>query len=50
VLVTGFVVVAPDHFSRKELFTGAAVVFGIVLLATLIAPLFAPKSKQEVTS
>ena len=60
VLVTGFVVVAPDHFTRKELFTGAAVVFGVLVLAMLIAPLFAPKAKelnekqpnekQEVTS
>ncbi len=46
VLVTGFVVVAPDHFTRKELFTGAAVVFGVLVLAMLIAPLFAPKAKQ----
>ena len=52
VLVTGFVVVAPDHFTRKELFTSAAVVFGVLVLAMLIAPLFAPKAKeeQEVTS
>jgi NADH-quinone oxidoreductase subunit H len=48
VLVTGFVVVAPDHLSRKELFTGAAAVFGVLVLAMLIAPLFAPKPKQEV--
>ena len=46
VLVTGFVVVAPDHFTRKELFTGAAVVFGVLVLAMLIAPLFAPKAKE----
>ena len=50
VLVTGFVVVAPDHFSRKALFTGAAVVFGVLVLAMLITPLFTPKPTQEVTS
>ncbi|MGZ6544626.1 MAG: NADH-quinone oxidoreductase subunit NuoH [Actinomycetota bacterium] len=52
VLVTGFVVVAPEHLTRKELFTGAAVVFGVLVLGMLIAPLFAPKPKQdqEVTS
>ena len=52
VLVTGFVVAAPEHLSRKELFTGAAIVFGVLVLGMLIAPLFAPKPKrdQEVTS
>ena len=50
VLVTGFVVVAPDEFSRKALFTGAAVVFGILVLAMVVAPLFAPKPAREVTS
>jgi NADH-quinone oxidoreductase subunit H len=55
VLLTGLVVVAPDHFTRKQLFTSAAVVFGVVALAFLIAPLFAPKpkepaEKQEVAS
>jgi NADH-quinone oxidoreductase subunit H len=52
VLVTGFVVAAPEHLTRKELFTGAAVVFGVLVLGMLIAPLFAPKPKheQEVTS
>jgi NADH-quinone oxidoreductase subunit H len=50
VLVTGFVVVAPTEFSRKSIFTGGAVLFGVLLLATLIAPLFAAKPEQEVAS
>jgi cytosine/uracil/thiamine/allantoin permease len=47
VLVTGFVVAAPEHLTRKQLFTGAAVVFGVLVLGMLIAPLFAPKPKQD---
>ncbi len=50
VLVTGFVVVAPTEFSRKTIFTGGAVLFGVLLLATLIAPLFAATPQEEVTS
>jgi NADH-quinone oxidoreductase subunit H len=50
VLITGFVVVAPTEFSRKSILTGGAVLFGVLLLATLIAPLFAAKPEQEVAS
>ena len=46
VLVTGSVVVAPGPLQPQELFTGAAVVLGVLVLAMLIAPLFAPKAKQ----
>jgi NADH-quinone oxidoreductase subunit H len=50
VLVTGAVVVAPDEFSRKTVLTGLAVVFGVVTLATLAAPLFTSKPDREVAS
>ncbi len=46
--MTGFVVVAARALSRrKELFTGAAVVFGVLVLGMLIAPLFAPQATKE---
>ena len=45
VLVTGFVVVAPGPLHPQGLFTGAAVVFGVLVLAMLIAPLFAPEGE-----
>lgn len=48
VLVTGAVVVAPDEFSRKTVLTALAVVFGVVTLAMLVAPLFTSKPDREV--
>ena len=50
VLVTGAVVVAPDEFSRKTVLTALAVIFGVVTLAMLVAPLFASKPDREVAS
>jgi NADH-quinone oxidoreductase subunit H len=52
VLITGFVVVAPDEFSRKSILTAAAVVLGVLILAMLIGPLFAskPPEREEVSS
>jgi NADH-quinone oxidoreductase subunit H len=50
ILVTGAVVVAPDEFSRKTVLTALAVVFGVVTLAMLVAPLFTPKPDREVVS
>jgi NADH-quinone oxidoreductase subunit H len=52
VLITGFVVVAPDEFSRKSILTAAAVVLGVLILAMLIGPLFAskPPDREEVSS
>ena len=50
VLVTGAVVVAPDEFSRKTVLTALAVVFGVVTLTTLAAPLFTSKSDREAAS
>jgi NADH-quinone oxidoreductase subunit H len=50
VLVTGAVVVAPDEFSRKTVLTALAVVFGVVTLAMLAAPLFTSKQDREVAS
>jgi NADH-quinone oxidoreductase subunit H len=48
VLVTGAVVVAPDHFSRRAIFLALAAVFGVVVLATLVTPLFASRPEREV--
>ena len=49
VLVTGAVVVVPERYGRHAVFVGAAVLFGVVLLITLVAPLFSSKpERQEV--
>ena len=50
VLVTGAVVVAPDEFSRKTVLTSLAVVFGLVTLVMLAAPLFMSKRDREAAS
>ena len=50
VLVTGAVVVAPDEFSRKTVLTALAVVFGVVTLAMLAAPLFTSRRDREVST
>jgi NADH-quinone oxidoreductase subunit H len=50
VLITGAVVILPQEYSRKAIFTGGAIVFGAVLLLTLIAPLFTSKPEHEEVS
>jgi NADH-quinone oxidoreductase subunit H len=50
VLMTGVVVVVPQEYGRRALFTGAAVILGIILMFSLIAPLFARKRPEEVRS
>jgi NADH-quinone oxidoreductase subunit H len=47
VLATGLIVVLPDHFERRTIFIGAAVIFGVVALLSLLAPLVAPKRTVE---
>ena len=47
VLITGAVVVLPQEYSRKGIFTGGAVIFGALLLITLIMPLFTSKPEHE---
>jgi NADH-quinone oxidoreductase subunit H len=49
VLVTGAVVVLPDHFPRRSILIGGAVVLSVILLSSLVAPLFAPRARDEVT-
>lgn len=46
-IVTGAVVVLPDRYSRREILIGAAVVTGVLLLLSLIWPLFAPKKPVD---
>jgi NADH-quinone oxidoreductase subunit H len=41
VLVTGAVVVLPQELGRRTVFIGGAAVLGVVLLASLVVPLFA---------
>jgi NADH-quinone oxidoreductase subunit H len=41
VLVTGAVVVLPQELGRRTVFIGGAAILGVVLLASLVAPLFA---------
>ncbi len=49
VLVTGAVIVLPDEFGRRSVFIGGAVVFGAVLLLSLLAPLV-QRPRPEVTT
>jgi NADH-quinone oxidoreductase subunit H len=42
VLATGAVVVLPDVYGRGALLTGALIVVGAILVASLLWPLFAP--------
>jgi NADH-quinone oxidoreductase subunit H len=46
VLITGAVVVLPDHFGRRAILVGAAAILGVVLLVSLLAPLVAPRRPQ----
>jgi NADH-quinone oxidoreductase subunit H len=50
VLMTGVVVVVPQEYGRRALFTGAAVILGAIVLFSLVAPLFARKRPEEVRS
>jgi NADH-quinone oxidoreductase subunit H len=50
VLMTGAVVVVPQEYGRRALLTGAAAILGVILLLSLIAPLFARKRPEEVRS
>jgi NADH-quinone oxidoreductase subunit H len=43
VLITGAVVVLPQELGRRAVFVGGAAVLGVVLLASMVAPLFARK-------
>jgi NADH-quinone oxidoreductase subunit H len=47
VMITGAVVVLPDHFGRRAILVGAAAILGVVLLVSLLAPLVAPKRPQS---
>ena len=40
VLVTGFEVVLPDHLQRRQILVGGAVIFGLLVLASMLAPVF----------
>ena len=42
-MITGAVVVLPDHFGRRAILVGAAAILGVVLLVSLLAPLVAPR-------
>jgi NADH-quinone oxidoreductase subunit H len=46
VMITGAVVVLPDHFGRRAILVGAAAILGVVLLLSLLAPLVAPRPPQ----
>jgi NADH-quinone oxidoreductase subunit H len=47
VLVTGAVVVLPQELGRRAVFIGGAAVLGVVLLASLIAPVFARRPEVK---
>jgi NADH-quinone oxidoreductase subunit H len=50
VLVTAAVIVLPEEYGRRSVFIGGAVVLGVVLLASLVAPLFQRGGRQGVAS
>jgi NADH-quinone oxidoreductase subunit H len=52
VLVTGAVIVLPDEFGRRSVFTGGLVILGTILVLSFVAPLFqrAPKREEATTS
>jgi NADH-quinone oxidoreductase subunit H len=43
VLVTGFEVILPDHFARRQILLAGGAVCGVVVLASLLAPLMQRK-------
>ena len=45
----GAVVELPQVYSRRQVFEVGAVVLGVVLLLSVLAPLFTPKRPQEVS-
>jgi NADH-quinone oxidoreductase subunit H len=45
-LVTGAVVVLPQRYSRQTILIGAAAITGLLLLISIIWPLFAPKPQD----
>jgi NADH-quinone oxidoreductase subunit H len=47
VLVTGAVVVLPQELGRRTVFIGGAAVLGVVLLASLVAPMFARRPEVK---
>ena len=49
-LVTGAVVVLPQRYSRQTILIGAAVITGVLLLVSIIWPLFAPKPQDPQDS
>ncbi len=50
VMITGAVVVLPDHFARRSILIGGAAILGAVALLSLLAPVFKPAPRQEVSS
>jgi NADH-quinone oxidoreductase subunit H len=50
VMITGLVIVLPDHYGRREILIGGAIVLGIVALLSMIAPLFKPREREEVSA
>ena len=45
VLVTGAVVVLPDHFSRRSILVGGAAILGVLALLSLLAPVLTQQLK-----
>jgi NADH-quinone oxidoreductase subunit H len=47
VLATGAIVILPDIYGRRAIVLGTAIVLGVVLVASLVWPLLAPKRATE---
>jgi len=43
VLATGAIVVLPEEYGKRPIYLGAAIVLGVVVLASALWPLVAPK-------
>jgi NADH-quinone oxidoreductase subunit H len=50
VLVTGFEVILPDHFARRQILLAGGAVFGVVVLASLLLPLMQRKPAASEVS
>jgi NADH-quinone oxidoreductase subunit H len=50
VLATGAVVVLPERYGRRQVFLVAAIVLGVVILASLLTPMLAGPRREEVSS
>ena len=49
IVATGAVIVLPEEFGRRAILTGLSAIVGVVLLASLVAPLFSRRTSEVGT-